>query len=371
MKDTGIINELLKKYDLVLPVLPVEQRRILRSKRKTLAAILSEDQKKSFFMSMTVRFYYMIRNAGLDVTLVTGARSAVLASVMAVMVAAGGSVLLVQNYIYRGGMIAEKISAGKGAIAAAGSDLIIKRGNIDIKSVAKDEISAGDEFITGDSSALLQLDNGAVVKILKRSSMSVASLAGIYRFDLKSGGILSRVPQLGTGSGYEIYTPDSMVKVKGTEFGVFYEMGKTKVIVAGGSVFVKHNPSGTEYEVSEANGTEVNRDKKVYPVNEKDLNIMKGFAGIQFVKPVDAMTDDELKTVKDRLAASDGEPVEPGKMTLSNLKTKYGKLDEVMLYNGKKYTGVIVSRGGVYKILTPSGTVSVNAKEIKGSRVIQ
>jgi hypothetical protein len=42
-----------------------------------------------------------------------------------------------------------------------------------------------------------------------------------------------------------------------------------------------------------------------------------------------------------------------------------------MLYNGKKYTGVIVSRGGIYKILTPSGTVSVPAGNVKGSRVIQ
>ena len=78
------------------------------------------------------------------------------------------------------------------------------------------------------------------MKILKKSSVLVVSLGKLYQFDLRSGGITyTDSASCLQGSGYEIHTPDTVVSVKGTEFGVQYENGKTKVFVTKGTVSCK------------------------------------------------------------------------------------------------------------------------------------
>ena len=371
MRDIHIINQILKKYDLMLPVLPREQRKIYRSKRRTLADILGAGETSSFKVKAAVRFFYIMRNMGMSATVASGARAAVFASVIAVMVAAGGSVLLLQNYIYRQGVIAVDEIHKSGVITASG-DLKINRDGAELTSLkAADIIKPGDEIITGESSALFQFDNGAVVKILKKSSVLAVSMGKDFRFDLKSGGIVSRIPQLPSGSGYEIYTPDSSVSVKGTEFGVIYENGKTRVFVSRGTVGVRHLSSGTEYDVTEGNSTEVNTDKKSLPVPENESIIIKGFAGLDYVESIGTKSPGELQALGEKLKNSDKVEVQSKTMTLAQMKEKYGKIDEITLYSGRKYTGVIISRGGVYKILTTGGVVTVNAKEVKGSRIVQ
>jgi len=373
VRDIEIVNELLKKYDLVLPVLPSEQRRIYRSKRRTLAVILGKDEESVLMLNAAVRFYYMMRNLGMSVTLASGARAAVLASVLAVLVVAGGSVVLLQDYIYRQGVIAVNDFQKNGIIAASGDLKINRKESGQVSPEVLAQIKAGDELITGESSALFQFSNGAVVKILKHSSVFAASLDSKYQFDLKSGGIITRIPSLTQGASYEIHSPDSIISVKGTEFGVIYENGKTKVFVARGTVGVRYLPDGPAYDVTEGNTTEVNSDKKISPSGDKENLIMKRFSDLNYVESISTKSPGELQTIKFKLYLSDDRPEEEHskRLTLDEMKLKYGKLDEVTLYNGRKYTGVIISRGGVYKILTPGGVVAVPAKEVKGSRIIQ
>ena len=374
MRDMEIIKQILKKYDLMLPVSPREQRRIYRSKRRTLAVILGENGKSTYMTTAAVRFYYMMRNMGMSATLVSGARAAVFASVITLMLFAGGSVLLLQNYFYRPGIIAVNELNQNGVIAASGDIRINRSGTETVSPKVPYMIAAGDEIITGEFPALLQFDNGAIVKILKKSSVLVVSLGTRYQIDLRTGGIITRIPKLAKGSGYEIHTPDTVVSVKGTEFGVQYEAGKTKVYVTEGTVNVKHMPTGAEYELTAGSSSEVSGDKKNSPITEEETLLMKGFSDLQYVESISTRSPLELQLISDKLSASDA--VKSGeqqskKMTLEDMKLKYGKLDEVILYNGKKYTGVIISRGEVYKILTTGGVASVPAKEIKGSRIIQ
>lgn len=375
MRDMDTLNELLKKYDLVLPVLPREQRKIYRSKRKTLARILGKSEKSSLLLNAAVRSYYMMRSMGMRATLASGARAAVFASVFAVIIVASGSVLLLQNYIYNQGVIAVNTIDNRGFISAA-ADLKIIRNGAEMNSLkASDSIIEGDDIITGDSSALFQFSNGAVVKVLMRSSIKAVSLGAQFRFDLKKGGIITRVPQLAAGSAFTVHTIDSTVSVKGTEFGVTYADGKTSVFVTDGIVVVKHLTSGREYDVTAGNSSEVSGDGKVTPLDAGHTLIMKGFADLVYVESLNTKSPAEMQEILDKLKASDDikgdETHQSKRLTLEELKTKYGKIDEVMLYNGRKYTGVIISRGSIYKILTPAGTISVPAKEVKGSKIVQ
>lgn len=369
MKDNGIITELLRKYDLMLPVLKSEQKRILRSKKRTLAVILSGKKKSSFIISMAVRFYYMMRNAGLNAAPVTGFRAAMAAIAIIVIAATGGSLLFVQNYFHKGIMTAEEGAGLKGTVTAVTGDIVIQRGNGEIKLLkAKERILDGDVISTGNSSMFLQFGNGSVVKIMKVSTVRVIKCG--ESFNLTKGCILSRVPVLAAGKGYDIHTPDSIISVRGTEFCVLYKNSGTEVIVTNGVVAVKHMPSGKEYEVHEGNKSTVNAEGIISQIDGESRSVMNGFADLLYIESIDLKTEEELNAVRDKLAVSDN-PVTGVEITLRELKEKYGRLDEVILYSGKKYTGVIISRGGVYKILTPGGIISVRAIDVKGSRVIQ
>lgn len=375
MKDIGLLKELLKKYDLVLPVQPGEQRKIYRSKRKTLAVIIDGNKKSFFITRSAVRFYYILRSMGVNATLASGMRAAVFASVLSLLLVAGASVLLLQNYIYNQALIAVN-DTGKNGIITASFDLKIKReGSERFSFSSGDYISEGDDISTGDNPALFQFSNRAVVKVMKKTSIFITDLDPEYKINLKYGGIITRIPAIQNGLKYTIVTPDSSVSVRGTEFGVVYEDGRTEVFVSSGKVLVKHISTGTEYEVPEGNSTIVNQEKNIVPLSEKELFIMKGFSSLNYIDSISTKSPDEIRSVHDSLKASDelkaDALTQTKKMTLEELKKKYGKLDEVMLYSGKKYTGVIVSRGGVYKILTPGGTVSVPLKEVKGSKIIQ
>jgi hypothetical protein len=178
-----------------------------------------------------------------------------------------------------------------------------------------------------------------------------------------------------SGSGYSVHTNDGVISVKGTEFGVTYADGKTAVFVTDGTVIVKHLPSGREYDVRAGNSSVVSGDGKVTPLHPDHSLIMQGFADLTYVESLSTKSPAEIQAIQKKLEASDDikgeETRQPKRLTLEELKTKYGKLDEVMLYNGRKFTGVIISRGSIYKILTPAGTVSVPANEVKGSKIVQ
>lgn len=362
-----ILIEILKKYDLALPVSPFEQRRIYRSKRKILAAIIGKGVKNHFMISAAVRFYYMMRNFGMQATLASGARAAVFASVIAVMIAAGSSMIAVQNYIYRQGIIAVNEKQGSGIITAA-KDLTVTRGTSAVPLKALERIKAGDLITTGSASALFQFETGTVIKVLKQSRVYVVSLGSDCRFDLIEGGIISRIPKLVHGTGYRISTADTVVTVTGTEFGVTYRDGRTTVFVVSGKVHVKHIPTGAEYDVKENESSEVNSGRKILPMAGDEAAAMKGFAGLEWQKSADTMSRAEIEALEEKVSASDG--LSDG-MTLEQMKEKYGKLDVVTLYNGRRLTGVIVSRGSIYKILTVRGIVPINSKDVKGTKIIK
>ncbi len=370
MRDIELINRLLVKYDLVVPVLPADQKRIYSSKKKTLAVILGKNGKSGVMTSAAVRFYYIMQGLGLKVTLVSGARAAVFASVIALMVVAGGSVILLQNYLYKRGVIAVNEIQKNGVIVVSLDSKII-RGGTDLSSVrSADAIMEGDQIITGEYPVLLQFDNRTVVKINRKSAVYVTSIGAGLRLDIKNGGILTRVPHLADGLSYEIYTPEAAVSVKGTEFGVLHEAGKTVVFVSDGTVKIKHVPGGIEYNLSKGYSTEVDGANVVSPIKENELIMMKAFSELIYVESIDSKKPEELQFIKDRLTGPEAAAVTV-KPTLEALKEKYGKIDELVLYSGRRYTGVIVSRGEFYRILTPGGTVSIPAKEVKGSRIIQ
>ena len=57
--------------------------------------------------------------------------------------------------------------------------------------------------------------------------------------------------------------------------------------------------------------------------------------------------------------------------TNEDIKLKYGKLEEVFLYNGKKYEGAVISIDEFYTIVTINGTVKIPMNEVKLRNIIK
>ena len=57
--------------------------------------------------------------------------------------------------------------------------------------------------------------------------------------------------------------------------------------------------------------------------------------------------------------------------TNEDIKVKYGKLEEVFLYNGKKYEGAVISIDEFYTIVTINGTVKIPMNEVKLRNIIR
>jgi uncharacterized membrane-anchored protein YhcB (DUF1043 family) len=57
--------------------------------------------------------------------------------------------------------------------------------------------------------------------------------------------------------------------------------------------------------------------------------------------------------------------------TLDEIKAKYERVDEIVLYTGKTMRGVILERGTRYKILTTDGIVYVPSTQIRNTRLAQ
>ncbi|HQO38983.1 MAG TPA: hypothetical protein PK986_00800 [Spirochaetota bacterium] len=57
--------------------------------------------------------------------------------------------------------------------------------------------------------------------------------------------------------------------------------------------------------------------------------------------------------------------------TSEDIKLKYGKLEEVFLYNGKRYEGAVISINEFYTIVTVDGTFKIPMQQVKLRNIIR
>ncbi len=53
------------------------------------------------------------------------------------------------------------------------------------------------------------------------------------------------------------------------------------------------------------------------------------------------------------------------------IKQEYGKLETVFLWNGRSYTGAVISTTDIYTIVTVAGTVNIPMKDVKMREIIR
>jgi len=355
MKEQKITDSLLRKYGFKIEIAPSDRRRIEKSKRRAYLNIVSQAGGGIRGMSTAVRAYLFLKNLGFSITPLGGLRFAQGAAVFSAVLVLGLSFLTYRNQLGTGFISAKKeyknvlqIASVHGAVDNAGSGVKVNSG---------DDIEGGSEIRTGkNSSAVINLERGAMIVA---GPETVFSLMGNTEkktvFSLKRGFLFSRVKSP-YGAEYTVASGRDTVTVKGTSFAVSSQKNGISVEVLRGTVVLKKSDPLKSYEIQAGRAF---RNEKVDKMNPERIFVLK------------KLDDTDIKDAKGASFATESLNEKSRGLTLEELGDKYGRIDIVTLYNGKKYRGVILSRGGKYKVLTPRGIRWVGAQNIKNTKTIR
>lgn len=86
-----------------------------------------------------------------------------------------------------------------------------------------------------------------------------------------------------------------------------------------------------------------------------------------------ADTSEKVKTVEKNIPKEIPVKTQKKSSFKSNdeIKREYGKLETVILWNGKNYTGAVISTDPVYSIVTVDGTVNIPINDVKIREIIR
>ncbi len=170
----------------------------------------------------------------------------------------------------------------------------------------------------------------------------------------------------------KIITPSAEIKVIGTGFSVQTDEQGTHVSVLEGIVQVspvEQNPG----QPTSGKPTLLEAGQKIF-VSPKDsqLTVAALSAGeLGFLRLLHDLTRTTAQTglsaLAEKILLAENQGSAP-KLTLADIRRKYGKISRVNLTNGKSYVGFFTMRGNQLQIITPQGTVRVASHLLRDVR---
>jgi hypothetical protein len=199
---------------------------------------------------------------------------------------------------------------------------------------------------------------------------------------------------------FNIQTPTAVLGVRGTSFSVRTNAdGSDVVSVLEGSVETRLNEkflaAVSDAALRQKLGQVVSlaadqkivispsrHDAVISPLNEAERGLllkMQKLVALTREKMASAdanrkaAIDAEIAILTAAVYAAESESTASAapKMTLADIRKKYGKVSRVNLKTGKSYTGFFILKGAQMEIITTSGTVRVPAAQLSGVQDIQ
>jgi hypothetical protein len=131
-------------------------------------------------------------------------------------------------------------SGARGTVASAAGTLVLVSESSTMPLAAGAEIDEGQEIRTGKGSrAVIRLRDGSLVEMAERSDLELTERWSGKTIRLARGSVLVEAAKQRRGR-LEVATPDSLVSVKGTIFGVTWGLKGSRVSVVQGEVKVDH-----------------------------------------------------------------------------------------------------------------------------------
>ncbi len=271
----------------------------------------------------------------------------------------------------------ETVSIKTAVISFMGSVEITRGAEPARQVVLGEELKQGDIIKTGPASFMVfSLGETATARVQPDSSVTLSNITDMsnINLDLTKGGVLNRVNKLSRGGNYRINTPTVVASVRGTVFSAYYEEGTNTVAVKNGNVNVEMKDKNETVSLKDGN-TAVIKDGIVQrPIEEVEAIVLENMT----VLPIKIDIEDRAQSEKlnQQIIEKDIEinkqlEIKGIPKTLSEIKEKYERIDEVLLYSGRIIRGVIVERGASYRILTTSGYVEIPAKQVRNTKVLR
>jgi hypothetical protein len=375
MSKRDSVARVISKYKLGYDISFSAKMRMMRSKRKTFLGILKAENPGVFALAMAVRMKSLFRAVGVNLSPASSARFAyaVYACVVCVFIAAA---FLVSNTALKRGAATHDMAAryGKPAIVMSAGDVRIGIAKT-MKPVTKGRALKNNDVIrTGEMSSVCFQNRLFNAALGEKSSALCVSGARKISLSLNDGTVFSKVMPLAADEGFEVLTPNASVHVKGTMFNVSFISDETVVTVTEGTVEVTQRETGEKAMIRAGNTAVVKKQIVVRESGIEDSARINGFAGIGFVDYPTKMSDEETKKIVDILkliAVPAAHETRSVSMNLEQIKEKYGRIEELYLYDGRMLTGAIVSRGDKIQFITATGMKSIAAKDVKGSKIIR
>lgn len=233
--------------------------------------------------------------------------------------------------------------------------------------------------VKANSMAVLQFANAASVTLKANSQLSIANLAKgdngkpVIELSQSSGTSFSKIAK--GQSEYSIKTPTAVAGVRGTSFELTVDKTKAtqirllegKVQVAKAAASREELANATVVEAGqkiEATGRGVNKPVEITETEKSSLRAMNTVeiapAGGKSVvaESVEKYATGTTATAAAMEAATPQAPV-IRKLTLEDIKAKYGRIAKIETKNGKTYTGYFNQSGNAMTIQTVDGQVSL------------
>lgn len=239
-----------------------------------------------------------------------------------------------------------------------------------------EQVDDSDIIRTGEKSCvIIQNTEELTIRLEQNSEAVISSLNNALKKEvgLNKGKVLSSVSKLKKGSEYYVKTPTTVASVRGTEFLTTFDGRDATVAVGSGKVSVKRISGNGDWKTAVKGFTAVAPGKsstvKLRKLNKIEKLELSKIRNTPSVENIEKKTPGELKEIFRNTEKADkkinDEISEIIGLTPAEMRARFGRIDTLYLYNGSILKGVIASRGNVYKILTQSGIVMVDSKDIK------
>lgn len=236
----------------------------------------------------------------------------------------------------------------------------------------------------GQAFAQIGIDGFARLALAPQAEISLARLeraAGLPALEIHSrrGMLFADVDK--ASCSFVIETDAASIRITGTSFAVTTDATTTTVQVLEGTV--QTQPSA-KYLQSIADAAARERLSKVVSLSGRQKLKVESNSGrleVSNLTPAEervlqnyrqlvrASGDNELRTKLAReILEHEAKPqaaITPTRMTLADIRAKYGKVSRVNLVNGKSYTGFFKMRGAQIEVITPAGSVKLATADLK------
>lgn len=269
--------------------------------------------------------------------------------------------------------------------AAVETRIVFVKGDVQVaeSSAKTGAVTKTGSPITTGAVSLTVLKQGkyvatAIAQNTRLTIRSVASDSGRPHFELENlNGLVFCSVEKGQAM-VTVKTPTGKIHVIGTSFSIDAGPLGTNVAVLEGTVEVqpgnapaqtKQVSAGTRLQISQKSGPATSQ--QLLPAETQALNNFQKLTALGGAENRKDTQEDEINELSEKVLKTEKilrHKSTPAKLTLADIRKKYGKISQVTLTNGTSYIGFFSLNGDQMSIITANGTVVVPSVQLKDIR---